>query len=169
MRVPAPLEGRGHLCVPGEVRAHFSAVSTPEPGAFASLEPGESVVFTWEEADQDGYAYRAPKVRRPGDPAADGTGDEDDEWATMRLVGPEALYRSAARLARGTRPTMRELLLDLRIPRTYLHPEADGPLPGADALTESGVTVVPVPDCGRNVMLDTPEAFVRATATALTD
>ncbi|MEU6806423.1 alpha/beta fold hydrolase, partial [Streptomyces neyagawaensis] len=73
------------------------------------------------------------------------------------------------RLARGTRPTMRELLLDLKIPRTYLHPEADGPLPGADALTASGVSVVPVPDCGHNVMLDNPGAFVRATAAALAD
>jgi pimeloyl-ACP methyl ester carboxylesterase len=90
-------------------------------------------------------------------------------WATMRLAGREALYRSAVRLARGTRPTMRELLLDLKIPRTYLHPEADGPLPGADALTASGVSVVPVPDCGHNVMLDNPEAFVRATAAALAD
>ncbi|PIM70696.1 alpha/beta hydrolase [Streptomyces sp. JV178] len=88
-------------------------------------------------------------------------------WATMRLAGREALYRSAVRLARGTRPTMREMLLDLKIPRTYLHPEADGPLPGADALTASGVSVVPVPDCGHNVMLDNPEGFVRATAAAL--
>ncbi|MEI5524764.1 alpha/beta hydrolase [Streptomyces brasiliscabiei] len=90
-------------------------------------------------------------------------------WATMRLVGPEALYRSAARLAHGTRPTMRELLLDLDLPRTYLHPEADGPFPGTDTLTAAGVTVVPVPDCGHNVMLDNPEAFVRETAAALAD
>ncbi|MBE4734891.1 alpha/beta fold hydrolase [Streptomyces caniscabiei] len=88
-------------------------------------------------------------------------------WATMRLVGPEALYRSAARLAQGTRPTMRELLLDLKIPRTYLHPEADGPVPGTDALTEAGVTVVPIPACGHNIMLDNPEAFAHATADAL--
>lgn len=64
---------------------------------------------------------------------------------------------------------MRELLLDLKIPRTYLHPGADGPLPGTDALREAGVSVVPIPDCGHNVMLDNPEAFVRATAAALAD
>lgn len=90
-------------------------------------------------------------------------------WSTMRLAGPEALYRSAVGLARGTRPTMRELLLDLKIPRTYLYPEADGPLTGADALADSGVNVVPVPECGHNVMLDNPEGFVRATAAALAD
>ncbi|MFE9250984.1 alpha/beta fold hydrolase [Streptomyces sp. NPDC007088] len=90
-------------------------------------------------------------------------------WATMRLAGREALYRSAKGLVRGSVPTMRELLLDLSIPRTFLLPEADGPLPGADALTGAGVRVVTVPDCGHNIMLDNPEGFVRATAAALTE
>lgn len=88
-------------------------------------------------------------------------------WSTMRLAGREALHRSAVHLARGTVPSMRELLLDLRIPRTYLLPEADGPLAGAETLAEAGVAVVPIPDCGHNIMLDTPEAFVRVTAAAL--
>ncbi|MCF0081199.1 alpha/beta hydrolase [Streptomyces lomondensis] len=90
-------------------------------------------------------------------------------WSTMRLAGREALHRSATHLVRGTVPTMRELLLELKIPRTYLLPEADGPLPGTDALTEAGVSVVRVPDCGHNIMLDNPQAFVRATAAALAD
>lgn len=90
-------------------------------------------------------------------------------WSTMRLAGREALHRSAVNLTRGTVPTMRELLLDLKVPRTYLLPEADGPLPGADALAEAGVAVVPIPDCGHNIMLDNPDAFARATAVALAD
>ncbi|MEU7062701.1 alpha/beta hydrolase [Streptomyces sp. NPDC046161] len=90
-------------------------------------------------------------------------------WSTMRLAGREALHRSATHLVRGTVPTMRELLLELEIPRTFLLPEADGPLPGTDALTEAGVCVVRVPDCGHNIMLDNPQAFVRATAAALDD
>ncbi|GAB7029316.1 alpha/beta hydrolase [Streptomyces sp. NPDC021749] len=89
-------------------------------------------------------------------------------WSTMRLAGREALHRSATHLVRGTSPTMRELLLTLAIPRSYLLPEADGPLPGADALTRAGVRVVAVPDCGHNIMLDNPTGFVRATAAALT-
>ncbi|MFG2458932.1 alpha/beta fold hydrolase [Streptomyces sp. NPDC048523] len=88
-------------------------------------------------------------------------------WSTMRLAGREALHRSAVHLTRGTTPTMRELLLDLKIPRTYLLPEDDSPLPGADALTESGVVVVSIPDCGHNIMLDNPDAFASATAAAL--
>ncbi|WP_372407623.1 alpha/beta fold hydrolase [Streptomyces luteireticuli] len=88
-------------------------------------------------------------------------------WATMRLAGREAVHRSAVNLVEGTVPTVRELLLGLGIPRTFLLPEADGPLCGADGLVASGVDVVAVPDCGHNIMLDNPEAFVRATAAAL--
>ena len=88
-------------------------------------------------------------------------------WSTMRLAGREALYRSGVHLARGTTPTMRELLLKLEIPRTFLRPEADGPLVDEEGLVAAGVTVVPVPECGHNIMLDNPEAFARATADAL--
>ncbi|WP_435240156.1 alpha/beta fold hydrolase [Streptomyces sp. YPW6] len=90
-------------------------------------------------------------------------------WSTMRLAGREALHRSASHLIRGTVPTMRELLLDLKIPRAYLLPEADGLLPGTDALTQAGVSVIPIPDCGHNIMLDNPQAFVRAIAGAPAD
>ncbi|MFJ7294236.1 alpha/beta fold hydrolase [Streptomyces collinus] len=89
-------------------------------------------------------------------------------WSTMRLAGREALHRSAFHLTRGSDPTMRELLLELKIPRTFLLPEADGPLPGVESLTQAGVSVVPIPDCGHNIMLDNPEAFAAATAAALT-
>ncbi|MEU3933206.1 alpha/beta hydrolase [Streptomyces sp. NPDC029044] len=88
-------------------------------------------------------------------------------WSTMRLAGREALHRSAFHLTRGTVPTMRELLLDLKIPRTFLLPESEGPLLGAAALTEAGVSVVPIPDCGHNIMLDNPEAFVASVSAAL--
>ncbi|GAA1965911.1 alpha/beta fold hydrolase [Kitasatospora viridis] len=88
-------------------------------------------------------------------------------WSTMRLAGRAALHRTAVHLARGTTPTMRELLLDLPVPRHYLRPAADGPLPGEPELLAAGVAVVPVPDCGHNIMLDNPQAFAEATARAL--
>ncbi|MFD4245591.1 alpha/beta fold hydrolase [Streptomyces sp. NPDC058525] len=88
-------------------------------------------------------------------------------WATMRLAGRTALYRSAVHLAAGTRPTMRELLLEAKVPRSFLLLEADAPLPGAEALEAAGVHVVSVPDCGHNIMLDNPEGFARAVAAAL--
>ncbi|MFF2080679.1 alpha/beta fold hydrolase [Kitasatospora sp. NPDC058162] len=87
-------------------------------------------------------------------------------WSTMRLAGPEGLYRSAAHLARGSEPTMRAMLLGLDLPRTFLHPEADGPS-GADGLRAAGVRVVEVPDCGHNIMFDNPDGFAAAAAVAL--
>ena len=89
-------------------------------------------------------------------------------WSTMRPAGREALHRSAVHLARGSVPTMREHLLALEIPRTYLRPAENEPLPGAAQLTAAGVAVVSVPDTGHNLMLDNPHAFARLTAHALT-
>ncbi|MET8627791.1 alpha/beta hydrolase [Kitasatospora sp. NPDC004669] len=88
-------------------------------------------------------------------------------WSTMRLAGPEGLYRSALHLARGSEPAMRELLLGLDLPRTFLHPAADGEPEGVDGLRAAGVRVVAVPDCGHNIMLDNPEGFATAAAEAL--
>ncbi|MER5807113.1 alpha/beta fold hydrolase [Streptomyces sp. NPDC002033] len=88
-------------------------------------------------------------------------------WSTMRLAGRTALHRTAVHLAAGTTPTMRELLLDLKIPRSFLYPASDGALPGAEALEAAGVEVVAIADCGHNIMLDNPDAFARATAAAL--
>ncbi|WP_442910896.1 hypothetical protein [Kitasatospora sp. NBC_01266] len=78
-------------------------------------------------------------------------------WSTMRLAGRTALYRSAVELARGTTPTMRELLLGLEIPRAYLCPAADG----TDGLPGPGVELVAIPDAGHNLMLDNPQASPR--------
>ncbi|MGW5129011.1 alpha/beta fold hydrolase [Streptomyces sp. NPDC004069] len=124
---------------------------TPSPGA-----PGSSGIAAYSEPEflNGGWTH----VR-------DAAGAH--WWSTMRLAGRAALHRSAVQLTRGTTPTMRELLLRLSIPRTFLLPESDGPLDGAEALTASGVSVIPVPDCGHNIMLDNPEAFARATAAAL--
>ncbi|WP_328972531.1 alpha/beta fold hydrolase [Streptomyces sp. NBC_00239] len=88
-------------------------------------------------------------------------------WSTMRLAGREALYRSAVHRALVTEPAIRDVLTALPIPRACLRPEADPPLPGAQELTEAGVEVVSIADCGHNIMLDNPEAFAQATARAL--
>ncbi|MFJ3219824.1 hypothetical protein ACIPLC_28405 [Kitasatospora sp. NPDC086801] len=49
---------------------------------------------------------------------------------------------------------MRELLLGLDLPRTFLSPEAGGEPRGADGLRAAGVRLAAVPDCGHNIMLD---------------
>ncbi|MEV0536599.1 alpha/beta hydrolase [Kitasatospora sp. NPDC050463] len=88
-------------------------------------------------------------------------------WSTMRLAGPEALHRSALSSVRNTVPSVRELLLDMGIPRTFLHPQADGDLPGAERLRESGVEVVAIPDCGHNIMFDNLDGFAVTASAAL--
>jgi len=124
----------------------------------------------------------APPVPRPGSSAintfteqeflADGWQRTEQRvgptwWSTMRLAGPEALYRTAANGARGTVPTLREHLAGLPVPCTYLHPEADGAPADTEGLAASGVTVRAIPDCGHNIMFDNPDAFARAVADAL--
>jgi cold shock CspA family protein len=72
-------EGWGVLVspeAPGEVWAHFSALRLPDPGAYRELPPGEPVAFIWEEADQDGYSYRAVEVRRVADV------DDTTQWGS---------------------------------------------------------------------------------------
>ncbi|WP_231929709.1 alpha/beta fold hydrolase [Micromonospora inositola] len=92
------------------------------------------------------------------------------EWAaTMRLAGPQALYRSAINMLSGTVPTVRERLDKLTIPRALLYPAADGPRFDTDRLAAAGVEVVAIPDCGHNIMLDNVEGFAVAVEAALRD
>jgi pimeloyl-ACP methyl ester carboxylesterase len=86
--------------------------------------------------------------------------------ATMRLADPLGLHRSAWGLIRGTRPTMRRMLMELPLDRTYLQGALSGELAGHEELVASGVRVVTIPDAGHNVMFDNPTAFVRAVAAA---
>jgi CspA family cold shock protein len=45
---------------PGGCWAHFSHLEMP---GYRSLDPGEVVQFEWEQPGQDGYGYRAVRVR----------------------------------------------------------------------------------------------------------
>ncbi|MFF8839295.1 alpha/beta fold hydrolase [Streptomyces sp. NPDC015130] len=125
--------------------------SPPEPA------PGSSGIaaYTEEEFLAEGWDRTAERVG-------------PFWWSTMRLAGREALYRTTVHRARGTTPTLREQLAGLSVPRTCLHPEADGEPADAAGLRASGATVRAIPDCGHNIMLDNPEAFARAVAEALT-
>jgi pimeloyl-ACP methyl ester carboxylesterase len=118
--------------------------------------PGSSAIetFTEEEFLTDGWRRTEQRVG----PAW---------WSTMRLAGREALYRTAVHRARATVPTLREQLLELPVPRTFLHPAADGAPTGAERLVASGVTVRAIPDCGHNIMFDNPDALAHAVADTL--
>ena len=90
-------------------------------------------------------------------------------WAaTMRLAGREALYRSSVNLGEGRLPAVRDQLIALSIPRTFLYPAGDPPA-NVDQLSAAGVRVVEVPDSGHNIMLDNPTEFASATAAGLAE
>lgn len=86
-------------------------------------------------------------------------------WAaTMRLADPLGLHRSAVGLARGTKPTMRRMLMACAAERVYLQGELSGELPGHAELVAAGVRVETVPGAGHNVMVDRPDAFAAVVA-----
>ncbi|MFH8369940.1 alpha/beta fold hydrolase [Streptomyces sp. NPDC018031] len=84
--------------------------------------------------------------------------------ATMRLADPIALHRSARALVRGTRPTMRRMLVGLAVPRTYLVGAHSAQPDGREELEAAGVRVVTVDRAGHNIMFDNPAAYAAAIA-----
>jgi CspA family cold shock protein len=52
---------------PGGCWVHFSAVAG---SGYRALHPGDQVVFTFEQAYQDGYSFRAVEVRSPSEQPA---------------------------------------------------------------------------------------------------
>ncbi|MFH8487304.1 alpha/beta fold hydrolase [Streptomyces longisporoflavus] len=125
----------------------------------ANLDPdpatteGSSEIAAYEEGDfvAGGHARVLEEV--------------DPLWAaTMRLADPRALHRSATGLVRGTRPTMRAMLMELPVQRVYLQGARSGELAGSEELRASGVRVLSVPDAGHNAMFDAPDVFASAVA-----
>lgn len=87
--------------------------------------------------------------------------------ATVRVCASRALHRSAVGLVRGTRPTMRERLLSLQIPRAFIFGQRSLPDPDLEFLAERGVNVEIIPDAGHAMMGDNPEGFAEALARVL--
>ena len=120
----------------------------PPPGAGGAARPGRRQPRPGRTGPRSGPAAAAsPRTRRRSSwPAAwsevrDRVGPH--WWSTMRLGGPRgAAPQCGAPGARDDARRCASMLLELKIPRTYLRPEADGPLPGEDALVEGGVRVV---------------------------
>ena len=121
--------------------------------------PGPDVA--WQIANQSEATF----LREGWTAALDAAGPH---WAaTMRLAGKQALYRTTRGLYDRNGPTMRDILLDLPIPRVLLRPAADGPLERGDELTAAGIPIVPIPDCGHNIMIDNVDGFATAVAAFL--
>lgn len=94
----------------------------------------------------------------------------------QQLASPRAMHRTARALVELTRPTIRELLIGLDVPRAFIVGartlEADDkPLSGeaGDRLEGTGVSVIVVPDAGHPMMFQNPDGFAAAIAEALGD
>jgi pimeloyl-ACP methyl ester carboxylesterase len=89
-------------------------------------------------------------------------------WAYMlRLCDARAVYRSAVGLVTGSQPTMREMLVSMTIPRTFIRGDRGEPLVDAEGLQAAGVSVATIRDAGHVMMDDQPEAFIAALRRAL--
>jgi pimeloyl-ACP methyl ester carboxylesterase len=86
---------------------------------------------------------------------------------TLRLCDARAVYRSAVGIVTHVRPTGRELLETLTIPRTFIRGELGEPLRDPAGLEAAGVNVVTIPRAGHLMMDDEPAAFVEALVSGL--
>jgi pimeloyl-ACP methyl ester carboxylesterase len=97
--------------------------------------------------------------------------DGNRAWAVtsgmLQTASAHGLHRSAVGLVRGTRPTMRERLLELRMPRALIRGEANSPDRAQGALEASGVEVHVVPGAGHGMMWENPDGFVVTLEAAL--
>jgi pimeloyl-ACP methyl ester carboxylesterase len=87
--------------------------------------------------------------------------ESEPSWVpTMRLCDPRAVHRSAVGIVTGTRPTMREMLTSLQIPRTFIRGELGEELRDAAGLEAAGVRVVTLAGAGHLTMVDAPAPFI---------
>jgi pimeloyl-ACP methyl ester carboxylesterase len=136
----------------------------------ANLDPGGSMVSrgiaeqTEEAFCAHGFQALVQHFRQAGIAGA-------PAWATVaglvQVAAPHALHRSAVGLVRGTRPTMREWLLQMTIPRTFIVGEQSLPAPKSETLPKEGVAVLAVPGAGHLMAFENPSDVAEAINTAL--
>jgi pimeloyl-ACP methyl ester carboxylesterase len=128
----------------------------PEPGVVS----GPITSKTEEEFVARGYDEFVERIRTAGFP---------DYAGTLQACDPAALHRSAISLIAPRRPTYRERLTRLRLPRTFLFGEESLPDPDVDLLLADGVEVRVIEDSGHDMMGDNPDGFAGAVADAIGD
>jgi pimeloyl-ACP methyl ester carboxylesterase len=89
--------------------------------------------------------------------------------ATFRATDPIGLYRSAASLVAGSRPTWREQLYAMKLPRSWIAGESSGDQEETDAMSRQGIPVHVVPKAGHDMPFDNPDGLAEAIAQALAD
>jgi len=95
------------------------------------------------------------------------TADLPDYAGTVQAADPLALHRSAVSLIAERRPTFREILLSLTVPRTYIVGERNLPDQRIESLAKEGIAVRIVPNAGHDMINDNPDGFAAAIAESL--
>lgn len=134
------------------------------------LAPGQGLVSTKIAAQSEaefcagGFQKLVESLRQLG---LAGDGSMANLAGTLQAAAPRALYRSSVSLAQGTQPTMRENLLRLDRPRTFIFGQRTLPSPDWDALASRGVQVLAVPNAGHLMVWDNPQGVAEALDSAL--
>ena len=136
------------------------------------LEPGQGTLSTGiaEQTEEEFCSHGFQALID----SLDQLGRKDNELLAtlagmLQIAAPHALYRSAVSLVQGTRPTMRENLLQMDIPRAYIFGEQSLPSPDWDALAKEGVQVLSVPNAGHGMAWENPSGVAKAISKALSD
>jgi pimeloyl-ACP methyl ester carboxylesterase len=85
----------------------------------------------------------------------------------FQIADPVAIHRTAASLLAPRRPTFREMLLELALPRVSFFGSRSLPDPDIQWLPEHGIPVRVLSGAGHDMMTDQPDAFVAAVAASL--
>ncbi len=129
--------------------------------AEGNLDPGPGMVsgpitaMTEDEFVSHGHADLVRAMRNAGFP---------DYAGTVRACDPAALHRSAVSLIAPRRPTYRQQLARLKLPRTFVYGEKNVPNPDVDRLTGDGVDVRVIPKSGHDMLVDNPDGFAEVVA-----
>lgn len=126
----------------------------PGPGTVS----GQITAMSEEEFVSHGHADFVQAMRDAGFP---------DYAGTVQACDPAALHRSAVSLIAPRRPTYRDRLARLELPRTFVYGEKNVPNPDVDRLTAYGVDVRVIPESGHDMLVDNPDGFAEAVADAV--
>ena len=125
----------------------------PGPGAVS----GPITSMTKAEFVRRGYATFVDGIQAAGFPEYAGT---------LRACDPAALHRSAVSLIAPRRPTYREQLARLEMPRTYIYGDKNVPNPDVKRLISDGIVVRALAESGHDMLVDNPDGFAAIVADA---
>jgi len=140
--------------------------------AEANLDPGGGLFtsFASSQSEADfvdcGYSDVLTNLERH---AHDGDQTAAVALGSFGRAAPHALHRSSVSVTRNRQPTVRELLVQMSIPRSFIFGEKSPPDEDSDLLPSLGIAVAFVPGAGHAMPTDNPAGFAHVIATFLQD